>query len=158
VCGFNIGSRFKVAALSPDGKFVLANSNDYDIQIFELDALITSSQYFHIGEKELIHTHLVVDAQFDPRGKRIATVCLDRKLRIWDLHSRRIDIEFGLAADPVGVGWSPSGRWIVVTMDSREIKAFFVGVFENSSQLLAIADAWLANNIDSAIAGCWKNW
>jgi serine/threonine protein kinase/WD40 repeat protein len=94
--------------LSPDGRVLLA-SGGREVWMFRLDARPESASLTG-------HAGGVAGVCFSPDGLRLASVCKDRMVRVWDATEYRILWEGGpLRAEGQGVSYSPDGRYLATT-------------------------------------------
>jgi len=66
------------------------------------------------------HTAGVPGIAFSPDGSRLASVGKDRRLRVWDSVTGRMEWEQRLEGQGQGISYSADGRWLVTTDYDRE--------------------------------------
>ncbi len=92
---------------APDGRRLVSTGNDGIAIVWDLVG----------GEarRELRHPEQMRDAAFGPRGERIATVCLDESVRLWNSETGELERELTVAGKrPNRVVFDPSGERLVV--------------------------------------------
>ena len=100
-------------------KLVLAAKSEVkgDQSIDQVSRLIFRRNNF--SYKELIHRGIVYDVAFSPNGKHLATACMDRLVRIWDIDGNLLKVLEGHRRMVNSVAFSPDGRYLVSSSDDE---------------------------------------
>src|SRR5262249_55574570 len=121
---------------SPDGKLIVAASQDKTAQLWDAE---TGKP---IGEPLKGHEREVLSAAFSPDGKRVVTASADRTVRLWDAGTGK-PIGEPLKGHEDGVfsaAFSPDGKR-VVTVSTDETAARLWEIFADTQELVSHAKA-----------------
>ena len=106
-----------VVAFSPDGKSVLSGSFDQSLELWNAAdcKLIRTFEAYKEKKFEKGHQEAVSCAAFSPDGTKIASGCLDRTIKIWDVATGNVVRELiDPATKPPTAhpGWVYALRWV----------------------------------------------
>ena len=105
--GFNHGShQLEFACYNHKGNLLVTASDDKTVQLWNA----TNGQ--RVGNP-LKHGSWVKCAAFSPDDQKLATACLDRKARVWDVSGNRILSDMNHIDGVEYVSFSPDGRMIL---------------------------------------------
>jgi hypothetical protein len=109
------------AALSPDGKFLVAGCDDPDagLRLFKLDGdekkLRSTLLDWPTGAKEI---GPVDSAAFSPDSRRVLVGCRNHKVRMYDVYTGHESANFDHGGDVLLVGFASDGRYAVSGNDT----------------------------------------
>jgi WD40 repeat protein len=107
-------SSIHYASFSPDGKYILALLNDYNVYLWDLKGNLLVEFKNKIDINQDRSDFLGFDPSFSPDGKYILTDSPDGGLiRLWNLNGILL-AEYRLKGDPISVVFSPNNQYIFV--------------------------------------------
>lgn len=120
---------------SPDGKTIVSGGGRYTAQ-----GLVAEVQFWQPGSRQALllpsHTGAVTAVTFPPGGGMLATGATDRKIRLWDVATRRLIRALEGHTAAVGdLAFSPDGKTLVSA--GREIKVWSVA---DGKELATLSD------------------
>jgi WD40 repeat protein len=66
------------------------------------------------------YSETAVTVTFSPDGRRLAALCSDRTVKVWDVETSEVTVTLtGLPTRPVGLGFSPDGETLITLGGSR---------------------------------------
>jgi WD40 repeat protein len=105
------GTGWTVAALSRDGRQILAGSGDKTLRLWDLETGKLIQRF--VG-----HADMVRNAAFLPGGRRVLSVSYDRTAKVWDVASGRCLYTFTRHRGGVkGVAVAPDGLYVFTVAD-----------------------------------------
>lgn len=115
------GGAMNSAALSPDGRLMVAVSDDQTARVWEAAT----------GRRltEVKHEKRILSASFSPDGHRVVTASDDGTARIWDAVSGRTMVETKHPYRVRSVSFSPDGRQVLTAAEGGDV----VRIWDSSS-------------------------
>jgi WD40 repeat protein len=115
-------------AYSPDGRFLAGCGPRGGLPTQRIrEALVWKVESGAVRYTLPDHTQGVTGVTYSPDGKRLATACLDRVVRLWDAATGRLQAALvGHQGAVVGVAFDPTGRWLVSASQDQTVKLWDV--------------------------------
>ena len=85
------------------------------------------------------HNGPVVDVRWSPNGKLLASVGLDKKLKVWNLEKRKLMLTKDLPMWPFSLAWNRSSDEVIVGMTSGNLALFSIAELFKSAFVLSEA-------------------
>jgi hypothetical protein len=111
-------AQLRALAFSPDGRMVVAGSNDSQAHLFNVE---TGAKIRSFAG----HTFTVMDVAFHPSRAELATVSGDKSARVWDLETGKLLHRFtGHRHWITSVAFTPDGQRLLTSSEDRTIRVW----------------------------------
>ena len=132
-------SSAKVIRYSADGTYLAVAGDDQAVHVW------TTADWNHRTLNDFTRNDTVAQLAFHPDNKKLATACVDGRLRVWDVSTGNVKQVFrGHTGEIMGVRWQHGGKQLVSAGYDKSIRIWDAEQ-EQHSKVIGSHDAGIAS-------------